>query len=241
MISREINIIKIAERIFEKTMEIMPETTVNLANMLMDKAHELWTLKARNAPTREDGSVSGWGEKYASTLKVDYLTGKGGKARVYADENHPNFKFVDFIEEGVKSWSIKDALLKGKAAQRNFALYGTVFVNVPFRYRVPGKTKESDVFAGIMPQDIYDKVKKGETIPKGYGKYTGLRKFSDKPHTQYLTFRTVTPKSDDWVFPAKKAIPVFAEVKERVEKMIEKTLQNFVKGFMDDLKKENER
>lgn len=239
---REINLMDVVQRVFDKTVEIMPETSVNFANMMIDKAHELWTLRAKNAPKRKDGSPSIWGERYANTLKVNYITSKkGGTASVFADEGHPDYMFTEFVENGINTWSIKDALLSGKAARRNQALYGTVFVRVPFRYRVPGRTKETSSFAGIMPQDIYEQAKAGIRLGKESGKYAGLVKVTHTPHGQYMTFRTVSQKTQGWWYPHKPATPVFEEVKARVEKMMEGALLNFLQGFMKDIKKEGEK
>lgn len=238
---REINIFKVAERLFEKSADLMPRVATNFANMMIDKAAELWTMKAKNAPERKDGSPSLWGERYANTLRTDYITGKGGRARVYADESSPDYKFVSMVEDGVTEWSIKDALLAGKAARRNQALYGTVFVRVPFRYRVPGKTKETSSFAGIMPLDVYEKAKKGTTLGKEYGRHAGLVRFGGSLHGQFMTFRTVSQKSTGWMYPHKQATPVFEEVVEKVEKMIEGAMLNMMRGLMKDLEKEGKK
>ncbi len=235
---REINLIEVIDRIFDQTMKVMPETTVNLANMLIDKAHELWHLKAKNAPVRKDGSPSLWGERYANTLKKEHATGKGGQAKVYADESDPDYMFVNIVENGISTWSIKDALLAGKAARRNKALYGTTFVRVPFRFRIPGVTKETSSFAGIMPKDVYEKAKEGIRLGKEYGKYAGLVKVTQKPHSQYMTFRTVSQKSEGWQYPTIPPTPVFEDVVKKVEKMMEGAIVNFVQGYLKDMDKE---
>lgn len=238
---REINIIEIAQRVFDKTVEIMPKTTTNLANILIDKAQELWQLKAKNTPTKKDGYPSLWGERYASAIKVDYATTGSGRARVYADESDPNYMFVNIVENGITQWSIKDALLAGKAARRNKAIHGTAFVHVPFRYRIPGVTRETSSFAGIMPVDIYEKAKAGIRLGQESGKYMGLVKYSSGVHSQYLTFRTVSQKSKGWIYPNRPSTPIFSEITQKVEKMFEDTILKFLKGYMKDIVTESKK
>lgn len=237
---REIDINEMAMKVFDKAAELLPQTSTNFANMLVTKAQEVWILSAKTIPTNKDGKSSLWGQRYASTIKTQYMSGKsGGIAKVFVDDESKNYRFVEYIEQGVDSWSISDALMKGKAARRNQALYGRAFVNVPFRYRIPGTMKPtSGAFVGIMPIDVYEKAKSGEKIGKEYGNLTGLTRMSEGVHSQYMTFRTVTAESD-WVYPRKEAQPVFDIVQKKVEKMIQGTIINFIQGFMKDLQKES--
>lgn len=226
------------DKIMEMAAEMLPETAMNMSNLIADKAHELWILKAMNAPKRRDGSPSGWGERYARAIKLKPATGKTeGSAKVYVDENSEDYKYVEMIEEGFKEWSISDALLAGKAAARNRALYGTTFVRVPFRYRTPGVTQPTSGFVDVLPRNIYQKAKKGERIGPEAGLLAGLVRVGGKQHGQYFTFRTVT-KDSNWMHPGFTAVPVFEEVKAKVEKMIAGAVENLIKGFLGDVKKE---
>lgn len=242
---REIDIAAMVNKIFDATMDLMPSTSTHLTNMLVDKAHKLWTQEAQISTTKQDGNLSRWGEKYASTLQVKHISGKsGGTAKVYVDERDENYRFVEYVEEGIKTWSIKDALKKGKAAQRNLrkSKTGMWYVHVPFRYRTPGAGRAtSSVFAGIMPQDVYEKAKRGEKIGGEYGKLAGLAKVSEGIHSQYLTFRTVSEKSKGWQYPEKPPQHIFEKVQSKVESMVEKTIANFIEGFLKDIKKEGEK
>jgi hypothetical protein len=235
---RQINIPPVTfDMVFKKVSEMFPDLMEKSTNYIADQAYAFWRNRALTEPKRKDGSPSLWGEKYAETLKVEKSTdGKG--AKVFVDENHPSFMFVELVENGVTVWSIKNALLSGKAARRNKALYGTVFVRVPFRYRVPGVSKETSTFAGIMPKDIYNTVKKGVALGKEYGRYAGLVKMGGPLHSQYMTFRTVTESSQGWFYPSKPAVDVFQKVKKKVEQMIEETVENIITGFLRDLQKE---
>lgn len=235
MTVREINLNPVLKRIFEKTKVVMPKATAHLANSIVDWAHAMW---------HKDASESGpWGPRYASALKADMMKSTGdGEARVYADEEHANFLFVNLVEDGITSWSIKDALLEGQAARRNEAKYGTRFVRVPFRWRVPGKEKKTSSFAGVMPKDIYEDAKSGipivdRTIKVGKRAVdiSGLKRFGGEKHGQYMTFRTVSEKSDGWQYPPRAATPVFDQVVAKVEKMLEGMIVNMIKDYEKDI------
>jgi hypothetical protein len=226
-----------AQKVFEKAAEMFPELIEEASNFIADKAQEFWITTARAAAKRKDGSLSLWGEEYAKTIKV-ILSKKRSGAKVYVDESHPSFRFVEMIEKGVSTWNIKNALLQGKAARRNQALYGTLFVRVPFRYRIPGVTKAMTGFAGIMPRSIYEKVKKGEAIGEEAGEFAGLVKVGGPLHSQFMVFRTVSEKSEGWIYPGKEGISVFTKVKKKIEQMIDETIENIIMGFLKDLKEQ---
>lgn len=229
----------ILDSIFTMSQKQFPQSTAGMANLLLDKAYQYWRAKAQ--------SSGGWGERYANTLKIQPMTGVGGTGSVYVDEKHPDAKFVYMMENGVASWSIKDALLEGKAARRNKAKYGTLFVRVPFRYRTPSKMKKTSAFAGVMPNDIYKLVKGGATLKTAgrvFGEtsktpyLSGLKRYGGALHGQYMTFRTVSEKSQGWQYPKIPAKPIFPKVMEKVEKMIAGTMVRMIQGFSDDIKKE---
>lgn len=224
-----IDLDRITQEIFSYTRKEFPIATQGLANLLLDQAMQFWRATAQ--------SSSAWGERYASTLKLEPF--KTGMGRVFVDEEHPNAMFVYMMEDGVKTWSIKKALLEGKAARRNLAKYGKLFVRVPFRFRTPGKGKKTSGFAGVMPSDIYALVKGGKRLskaPDNMPHIAGLKKYGSGVHSQYLTFRTVTETSAGWQYPNVPATPVFQKVQKRVEAMIGQTIVNMVKGFEKDLK-----
>lgn len=230
------------KKIFEKVSEMFPDLVGKANSYIADQAKEFWMMTARTEPKNKDESTSGWGEKYASTIVSEKL--EGGKGiRLFVDEEHSNYMFVELVEDGVTTWSIKNALLQGKAARRNKAQYGTVFVRVPFRWRVPGvkETAKGANFAGILPKDIYEKVKRGEKIGEKFGDYAGLVKMGGPLHSQYMTFRTVSEKSKDWFYPSKKGVGVFDKVKKKIEQMMDETIENIILGFLKDLAKEESK
>lgn len=219
---------EVVNKIMNIMQDIFPKIVESRSNEIASEILLFWGESAVDA--------SSWGERYASTLSIKSMKGGKGSAKVYVDKAHPNYMFVKMMEEGVKSWSIKDALLKGKAAQRNFLKYGTVFVRIPFRYRVSGTTKPSSMFAGVMPEAIYKMAKSGENIGDQFGRMAGLKRYSKGPvHGQYFTFRTVSEKSDGWEHPGKMQTPVFKKVLQKVGSMIEKSMVKWVKTFEKEL------
>lgn len=225
------------QKAYQKIAEEFPELLEGAAPLIADQGLAYWQKVARLAPKKKDGSKSSWGEKYARTIRAE-ATNTG--ARVYVDETDPDYMYVEMVEDGVTVWSIKNALLEGKAARRNKALYGTVFVRVPFRWKTPGMTQPSSKvkFTGTMSKDIYKKVKAGEKMGIEMGNMAGLKKMGGPMHSQYMTFRTVSEKSAGWLFPSKPATPVFEKVKKKIEQMINETIQNIIEGFLKDLQKE---
>jgi hypothetical protein len=219
----------VVQKLLKWSQEAFPQIVTDQQNELADAAFALW------AATAED--TGPWGSKYASTLVIKPSAG-GTAAEVYTDEGHPNMMFVHMMEKGVTSWSIKKALLEGKAADRNYAKYGVRFVHVPFRHRTPGKTKATSSFASVMPEDVWQKAKAGEKFGKEYGQYAGLKKYSKGIHTGYFTFRTVSEKSEGWQHKGKRPTPVFQKVLAKVNKMIEVAITDFVKDFEMKLNKE---
>lgn len=234
--------------ILQKTMKVaedtLPEVSTNMANMLIDKAYELWKLKAENAPEKSDGSPSQWGRRYANTLKVS--PSKGGEASVYVDEGHPDVMFVNMMENGVRSWSISDALLSSRAARTSHD--GYTYVNVPFRKRTPtaGASEfTSSVFSSVIPTNVYEDLKAGLQTGKQAGEMAGLQRYEgDQGRVSgYFTFRVVSskPGAKEWVHPGKQPTPVFEEVQREFENMVEKFVVKFVgsmaKGLEKDIQK----
>lgn len=239
---KEINLVETLRAVFEFTEKLLPKTTEKVGNLLLDKIYELWVLTARTKPTTTKGAPSRWGERYSRAIEVEPITPGGGKGRVYIDDGSPEMLFVNMVESGVRSWSIKDALLKGKAARRNKELYGNTFVTVPFRQRTPGgRGPASSSFAGDIPSDVYERAKRGESIGPEAGKLAGLTRVGGSQHSQFFTFRTVSENSPGWVYPSVPATPVFEEVQAEADTLVEGFLEKLVAGFAQDMKKEFER
>ncbi len=239
---REINIPseeKIQE-LLKELAEKFPDQMEKASEIIADRAQAFWMNLARKSSKNKDGSTSKWGENYAKAIQKEELSGGGYK--LFVDDNDPNFKSVKTVEEGIETWNIKDALLKGKAARRNAeeSPYGTLYVRVPFQWRTPAKTEPGGKtkFAGTMPRNIYEMVKRGEKIGEEAGVLAGLVKMGGPLHSQFMTFRTVSEKSSGWIYPGREGVNVFEQVKKKVESMIKETIENMILGLLKDLKEQ---
>jgi hypothetical protein len=219
--------------LFKSIAEVAPTAAISFVNQLGTDAANYWRDLAEGA--------SDWGERYASTITFVPARNVDGEVRVFADEIHPNFKFVQFMEGGIKSWSIKDALLRGKVAQRNLTKYGVLFVTVPFAHRTPRASKSEKAgssFASIMPEQIYNIAKSGGRVDEstatsaGNKNWAGLQKYGEGAHGHYMTFRTVSEKSTGWQYPEVPATPVFEQVQAMLDRHIAESMDSFVKAMI---------
>ncbi len=226
--------------------ENVPKQAQGLLNTITDKAYELWYEEARSVPT-------GWGEKYAQAITVEPAGPNGGFAKIYVDDGKtdprtgkPAFLFVNLVEDGMKSFSIKEGLMKSdrvRTMTRKRDGKSIKFIIVPFRHRTPKKGQApASGFADVMPDDVY-KIAKSGTVVRGekYGKLSGLKRYDNEGggHGQFLTFRMVTEESKGWQHPGKGATPVFDKVLEHVERMIAKTLQAYAEAMLKRIEAEN--
>lgn len=225
------------EAITKLTTQVAPQVTVELMQYMGVQVQRIWVNELFDAPQDKHKA---WGLKAGETVKVDV---KGSKVRIYADEEEidprsgkKKILYMNIIEDGIKSWSIKDALLSSKRV--HVSAKGTKYIHVPFRYRVPGAQKKHTYFSGVMPSEIYNIVKGGKTTLKGgeYGRMAGLAKHGREKHSQYFTFRTVSERSAGWVYPAIAGTPVYKKVLSQLEKMFPVVLENFCKAMIDRIK-----
>lgn len=232
--------------ILERTRDTLPDITEKMSVVLAQNVQRIWQAEAMRTPTE-------WGGKYADAIKIDI--GSSGFAKVYVDEGStdprtgkPNILFVNLVEDGMKSFSIKDALLKSDKV--HISAKGTRYIHVPFRWRVPVKGQApASGFAGTMPKAVYDVVKGGGKLgefsmksPTGkMVSLAGLQRYGGGGQSQYLTFRTVSEKSKGWQHPGKRPTPVFDKVLSKVESMIEQFLMEFLRVYGDDVKSNTER
>lgn len=190
---------------------------------------------------------SPWGTKYASDIKTKLSKTVG---EIYLDEkekdresNKPKFMFSMMVEQGVKSWSIKEALLASKKAK--VGADGVRYITVPFPVatpRKPGQGKMQNYFGKReMTQEIYKIVAGGGKIPRGTLLETngvqqdigGLSKWTTKKyHGQYGFFRRVSDRSKGWQFPGKAATPVFPSVVREVEIRVQEIVTEFCKSIV---------
>lgn len=197
--------------------------------------------------SQADGA-GGWGAKYSAAIKTKF---SGATGEVYIDEgmtdkgsNKPNIMFAKMIEEGVKSWSIKDALLASEKAK--VSKDGVKYIVIPFPVATPrqassGKSKSQ--FGGReMTNEVYNIVKSGGRVSsaklKSGQEVSGLSKYNTRQlHGQYGLFRCVSEKSRGWQYPDKSARPVFPHVLEEVNNKIQEAIATFCKAIVQEYSK----
>ena len=206
-----------------------------LNNMIIDTKNE-WTQQALEA--------KGWGTKYIQAIKLKFEKDGGS---VYLDpnimdksSNRPFFMFALMMENGVKSWSIKDALLASKKAHTGKD--GVKYITIPFPVHTPGKDgKMASKFGGRkMTTDMHALVKAGEKVPEGTTinvkntirsfevDITGLTRYNTRQfHSQYGIFRRVSSRSEGWQYPDIPAQPIFPSVVDYVHRRITEDITAF--------------
>ena len=217
------------------TEDIAPQVTTELLQYMGVQIQRVWVNELYETTSRK-----GWGIKAGESVKID--VGKG-TVRVYADDREVDARtgqkkilFMNIIEDGIASWSIKDALLRSNRV--HISSKGTKYIHVPFRYRVPGSQKPHTYFSGVQPQEVYNIVKGGKTVLKGaeHGRMAGLAKHGREKHSQYYAFRTVSEKSQGWKYPNISPTPVYQKVLNYLDRMIPAVIENFCKAYVDRVK-----
>jgi len=234
------------QRLLESAGEMLPEHIVNMTNSILYAVQSYWASQAID----EGG---GWGRRYAGVLMVEPVPKGGGKGSVYADDSNPDYMFVLMVENGVRSWSIKDALLASdKVRYKKEAPHRLrTYIVVPFRWRTPqgstgNKAQASSNFAGVMPEEAHETALRGGVVSEQQARalkkvnLAGLKRFGEAGHGHYLTFRVVHEDSPGWQYPDIPAAPVYERVRARVEGAIAKGIAGYVKRFAEELEKEHE-
>ena len=229
----------------EQFIKIVAEIDKSMPSVIASITESVATFWRDVAETR-----GGWGRKYAQGIKS---RATGNRGEVYVDEGVKvqvgNKKmsamvFTKKLEEGVKSWSIKDALMASKKAK--IGKDGVKYITVPFPVSTPrkeGQGKMAAQFGGReMTKAMYDIVKNGGKLPGGSKigdvDVSGLTKVnSQKFHSQYMMFRRVSEKSTGWVYKAIGPDPVLSEVKENVNKQISEVISAFCKAIVEKYNK----
>jgi hypothetical protein len=193
--------------------------------------------------------TGGWGVKYAPAIqyKID-----GNVGEIYLDENlidkeshKSNMMFVMMMEQGVKSWSIKDALLASEKVK--VGKDGIKYITIPFPVATPRKDKsihmDNKFGKREMTQEIYDIVKSGGKISAGTtinvrGKdidVGGLTRYNTRQyHSQYGFFRCVSSNSTGWQYPDIPAEPVYPKVLNEVNARIQEVLTEFCQEIVKE-------
>ncbi len=232
--------IEASEEQFNKIAETIDNCMPGVIQIIAQGMTEHWRTEAEGA--------GGWGSKYAKAIQYKVM---GTSADIYLDEemidkesHKPNIMFAEMMEKGVKTWSIKDALLASDKAKTSSD--GIKYIVIPFPVATPrhkGQGKMKNYFGGReMTTEIYNLVKSGGKLDAGTltvrGKdvdISGLSKYNTKQlHGQYGIFRCVSEKSKGWQYPYVPAEPVFQNVLNEVNRKIDE----IVKEFCVDIVKE---
>lgn len=226
---------------FMKICEAIEKGMPGVIAVLTNGMTEVWRDEAERA--------GGWGSKYARAIKNRI---KGNVGEIFIDEemtdkqsNKPNFMFAMMMEKGVKSWSIKDALLASEKAK--VSSDGIKYIVIPFPVAVPRKDHSMRNAAQFgnreMTQEMHDIVKGGGKLSNDatlnvQGKEVnvgGLTQYNTrKYHSQYGFFRCVSEKSKGWQYPNVPPEPVYANVLQEVNKRIQEILSEFCKEIVKE-------
>lgn len=221
----------ISEEQFNKIAIAINDSVPGLISVLTRGMAEHWKQAAMDA--------GGWGNKYAGAISYTIDKDSG---EIFLDDKKtdqssgkPNMMFAKMVEEGMKSFSIKEGLMKSEHVKRG--KNGVKYIVVPFPVAVPRgikNMKESKQFGGReMTQEAHKLVKTegkyigalatgGDTFGSGLVRYT-TRQF----HEAYGMFICVNENSRGWIHPGVMANPVFPKVIEEVNKKIAELISDF--------------
>lgn len=236
---------ELSDEAVAKIVNAIDAAIPGLVEIVTDNTEKTWKGLAKDA--------GGWGVKYAKAIRSEYASGTG---RVYIDSamkdkgsNKPNLMFAKMMEEGVKTWSIKDALMKSDKAK--IGKDGIKYIIVPFPVATPRKSgsgHKSSVFGGReMSGDIHKLVKAGLRAPEGSSvtvttsrktsevSIEGLTRYNTRTrHSQYGMFRRVSEKSKGWQYPSVAPTPIYPKVKQYVDKRIGEILEQYCRDLVKE-------
>jgi hypothetical protein len=234
---------ELSESQFVQVANRINETLPGIIDLLAQGTAEYWKSEA--------SSKGGWGEKYARSIKYKV---SGNMAEVFVDENmkdsgsnKPLAMFAKMVEDGVKSWSIKDALLASEKAKTSSD--GIKYMVIPFPVATPRKSssgKGKSQFGGReMTAEMYKIVKSGGKIKSGTLKagarnvdISGLSKYNTRQlHGQYGIFRCVTKDSQGWIYPGKGEQSVYPDVLEYVNRQVRELVDQFCQAIVKEFQK----
>ncbi len=99
----------------------------------------------------------------------------------------------------------------------------------PAAYHRPGQ-----IIGGKREAWIETSGPKGDNPSWGGSKFEGMRRMGPKGHTQYMTFRVITPKSEGWNIPAQAGHHIAAQVGsvvgEHIGPFIESQFEQYMAG-----------
>ncbi len=224
-----------SEEQFENIANDINTALPGIMDLIVYGVRDFWRDEAQNSGT-------GWGAKYSSAIQAKVT---GDKGEVFVDESlidktsgKSNMLFVSLVENGMKSFSIKDALLKSDKAKVGPA--GIRYIHVPLPVRTPKTnkgTKMASKFGGReMSQQAYKILKEGGRFSgklKSGEEVSGLTRYVTRQrHSQYGIFLTVSEKSSGWVHPGVPESPVYPKVLDEINQKVGEILSNFMKDVV---------
>lgn len=221
------------EEQLNKVIDAVDDALPGVIQVLAQGMAEHWKAEAR--------SEGVWGSKYAKAVKYKVT---GTEAEIYLDEEmidpeskKPYLMFAKMMEEGVKPWSIRDALMKSEKVK--VSSKGIKYIVVPFPVATPRNKKQGKMQSKFgrreMSRAMHNIVKSGGRLKSGTIQagprevdVSGLTRFnSRKFHEQYGIFRVVTQDSKGWKHPGRGPQPVYPSVLQEVNKQIDQLLRDF--------------
>jgi len=233
--------VAVSESLYAELVDVVDKSMPSIIGLITRETASYWRAEANN--------TGGWGRKYSQAIESDYA---GNEGEIYLDEskidkggsNKPFAMFAHMVEEGVKTWSIKEALLKSDKAKTSKD--GTRYIIVPFPVATPRTEKSGKMAPQFgkreMTKEMHKIVKSGGTLKAGTlptgEDVSGLTKYNTKEfHAQYGIFRVVTDKSKGWQYPNKSERPVFPSVQRYINKRIGEVMKEFIKELVVDFEK----
>jgi hypothetical protein len=229
-----------SEEQFARVAEAIEKAMPGVVQTIAQGTTEFWQSEA--------GSRGGWGEKYARAVKYRVT---GTSAEIYADEsmmdktsNRPNYMYVKMIEEGMKSFSITQALLASEKAKTSAD--GIKYMVVPFPVAVPRRESSGKMrsqFGGReMTSQMHSILRSGGRLTTGTVKsgsrevsVAGLTQVTTKQfHSQYMMFRVASAAGKEWIHPGASPDPVFPDVLDFLNRQIQDCLSEFCRAVVKE-------
>ena len=164
----------------EQEISVMIDNTVKAISL---EYYRLWQEKASN-------NLKSTRQRYLNNLI--YIEEGIGKAAIILRDDDP---LPMMLEEGASEYDQKLAF--SRSSKKKMKADGGWYLTIPMRYATPTALGESEIFAGVLPQEVYEKIQPAETnIPTQAGMRSEPLKLEDIPaQYQEKTTRPAIPQS----------------------------------------------
>ncbi len=229
---------------FDKIATAIDKALPGVIAVIAQGATEYWKAEAL-------GRGGGWGAKYAAAIRYQVT---GTSAVIDIDDSAMDktsgkslFMFAEMIERGVKSWSIKEALLASEKVKTSSA--GIKYIVVPMPVAAPRKPEAGpgrSHFGGReMTSEMHKILKDGGSLA-GASLKSGVRDVNASGLTQYNTrqlhsqfgiFMCVSEKTKGWIHPGAGPDPVYPEVLAFLNRQISQAISGLCKAIVQEYSK----